>query len=458
MNLRARGVGIAVESAILYAVFLLANLLRFGGSLHQLWAYENLFVKALLCTAVVQICLFYGELYEFRAFRRRLELFLRVGQCLVLATVVLTVVFFAAPDLKVGRVMYAIYIPLAWSALIAWRHVLLWSWSGETLGERVLVLGTGISARQIAREILQRAPLGYRVLGFLTEHPQEVGRVLVNPSVIGTLDELPRLVRERNATLIVVAQEDRRRRLPVDSLLRCRLAGVRVVEATSLFEDMSGRILVRDLRPSWLIFSGGFSKPRFLQSAKQAIETVLAATLLAFLAPLLALIALLVRLGSRGPVLYRQERVGKGGRIFTLLKFRTMREDAESASGPVWAAEEDDPRITLLGRLLRKTRLDELPQLWNVFRGDMSFVGPRPERPHFVEKLRKVIPYYDERHGVKPGITGWAQVKFPYGSTLEDAEEKLEYDLFYVKHMSPLLDLAIMLATAKVMLIGRGAR
>ena len=457
MSLRARGVGAAIESGILLAVFLLAVVLRFG-DLGALWEYEALLPKAVLCAVVVQLSLYYGELYEFRVFRRRLEVFLRLGQCMAVATVVLTVVFFAVPRLEVGRGIFGIYFPLAWSALLAWRHFLLWTWSGDALGERVLVLGTGVSARQIAREILKRSPLGYRVLGFLTEHPQEVGRVLVNPSVIGTLDELPRLARERNATLIVVAQEDRRRRLPVDSLLRCRLAGVRVVEATSLFEDMSGRILVRDLRPSWLIFSGGFSKPRFLQSAKQAIETVLAAMLLAFLAPLLAFIALLVRLGSRGPVLYRQERVGKGGRIFTLLKFRTMREDAESASGPVWAAEEDDPRITLLGRLLRKTRLDELPQLWNVFRGDMSFVGPRPERPHFVEKLRKVIPYYDERHGVKPGITGWAQVKFPYGSTLEDAEEKLEYDLFYVKHMSPLLDLAIMLATAKVMLIGRGAR
>ena len=457
MSLRARGVGAAIESGILLAVFLLAVVLRFG-DLGALWEYEALLPKAVLCAVVVQLSLYYGELYEFRVFRRRLEVFLRLGQCMAVATVVLTVVFFAVPRLEVGRGIFGIYFPLAWSALLAWRHFLLWTWSGDALGERVLVLGTGVSARQIAREILKRSPLGYRVLGFLTEHPQEVGRVLVNPSVIGTLDELPRLVRERNATLIVVAQEDRRRRLPVDSLLRCRLAGVRVVEATSLFEDMSGRILVRDLRPSWLIFSGGFSKPRFLQSAKQAIETVLAAMLLAFLAPLLAFIALLVRLGSRGPVLYRQERVGKGGRIFTLLKFRTMREDAESASGPVWAAAEDDPRITLLGRLLRKTRLDELPQLWNVFRGDMSFVGPRPERPHFVEKLRKVIPYYDERHGVKPGITGWAQVKFPYGSTLEDAEEKLEYDLFYVKHMSPLLDLAIMLATAKVMLIGRGAR
>jgi exopolysaccharide biosynthesis polyprenyl glycosylphosphotransferase len=178
--------------------------------------------------------------------------------------------------------------------------------------------------------------------------------------------------------------------------------------------------------------------------------------LLVLTAPLVLLIALAVRLSSPGPVLYRQTRVGKGGRHFDLLKFRTMRVDAEAASGPVWASGEGDTRITEVGRLLRRTRLDELPQLWNVVTGAMSFVGPRPERPHFVEKLRKVIPYYDERHGVRPGITGWAQVRFPYGSTLEDAEEKLEFDLYYVKHMSFLLDVAILLETAKVVLLARG--
>jgi sugar transferase (PEP-CTERM system associated) len=254
----------------------------------------------------------------------------------------------------------------------------------------------------------------------------------------------------------VVAQEDRRKRLPVNLLLRARMSGVRVVEAANLFEGLSGRIPLRDLRPSWLIFSEGFHKPRVTASVKRASEAVVAAVAIVLLAPLALLIALAVRLSSPGPVLYRQTRVGLNGTSFELLKWRTMRADAETASGPVWATGERDPRITPLGRFMRKMRLDELPQLVNVVRGDMSFVGPRPERPHFVTKLREVIPYYDERHSVRPGITGWAQVKFPYGSTLEDAEEKLEYDLYYVKHMSLLLDAAILLETAKVMLLGRG--
>jgi len=294
------------------------------------------------------------------------------------------------------------------------------------------------------------------VLGFLTEYPEEVGRSIVNPSVVGTLDELPRLVGELQPSVIVVAQEDRRRRLPMAALLKCRLAGVRVVEAASLFETLSGQIALSDLRPSWLIFSSGFHKPRLLRSLKRAGEVMLATIGLFFAAPVMGLVALAVALTSRGPILYRQTRVGEGGREFALLKFRTMRENAEADSGPVWATAGKDPRVTLVGKLLRKSRLDELPQLWNVLRGDMSFVGPRPERPHFVEKLRRVIPYYDERHTVRPGITGWAQVKFPYGSTLEDAEEKLEYDLYYVKHMSLLFDVAIVLETAKVMLLGRG--
>jgi exopolysaccharide biosynthesis polyprenyl glycosylphosphotransferase len=234
------------------------------------------------------------------------------------------------------------------------------------------------------------------------------------------------------------------------------MEGIRVVEAASLFEELSGRIALRDLRPSWLIFSSGFRKPRLLRSVKRGGEVALSIAALALAGPLIGLVALAIRLCCPGPVLYRQTRVGRDGRTFDLLKFRSMRQDAEAVSGPVWASARNDPRITAVGRVLRKTRLDELPQLWNVLRGDMSFVGPRPERPHFVDKLRRVIPYYDERHGVRPGITGWAQVKFPYGSTLEDAEEKLEYDLYYVKHMSLALDIAIVLETFKVMLLGRG--
>ena len=456
MTLRVRGLGVVSESLIVLVSFLVAVLVRFRGNLEEFLAYRGLVPKALLCVLVVVLTLYYAEMYEYRS-RRRTELFLRLGQCMAVASVILAVIFFAVPGLQVGRGIFGLFVLLAWSGLLLWRLTLLWTWGNlAALGDRVLILGTGVSARKVAREMLKRSPIGYRVLGFLTEHEEEVGQVLVNPSVIGTLADLPRLASSLDASLIVVAQEDRRKKLPVEMLLRCRMSGVRVVEAATLFEGLSGRIPLRDLRPSWLIFSGGFDKPRVLNNVKRLGEAWLAGALLLATAPLAALLALLVRLSGPGPVLYRQTRVGLDGRTFELLKWRSMRADAESESGPVWASADNDPRATPLGRLLRKARLDELPQLWNVLRGDMSFVGPRPERPHFVEKLRKVIPYYDERHGVRPGITGWAQVKFPYGATLEDAEEKLEFDLYYVKNMSLLLDVAIVLETFKVMLLGRG--
>ena len=452
MSPRTRGVAVVSESVVLLGAFLLAGFIRFGA---ELWSYPLLLPKAMLCVVVLQLSLFYSELYELRS-RRRTELFLRLGQALAIGAVALAVIFFALPSLEVGRGVFGLFIPIAGAALLAWRFGLALTWGAADLGERVVVLGTGISAQKVARAMAKQSPLGYRVLGFLTEHPEEVGKPLVDSSVVGTMDDLPRALEELPANLIVVAQEDRRERLPVDALLRCRMDGIRVVEAATLFEALSGRIPLGDLRPSWLIFSSGFSKPRFLRNVKRVGEVGLAFLALLVAAPVLLLVALVVKLSSPGPVLYRQTRVGEGGRHFRLLKFRTMRQDAEAASGPVWATATDDPRVTWMGKLLRKSRLDELPQLWNVLRGKMSFVGPRPERPHFVEKLCKVIPYYDERHAVRPGITGWAQVKFPYGSTLEDAEEKLEFDLFYVKHMSLLLDVAIILETFKVMILGRG--
>jgi sugar transferase (PEP-CTERM system associated) len=455
MNLGARWLGILAESLIVLLSFAMAVLVRLG-SVEALLDYDLILPKALVCAVAVQLTLYYAELYEYRS-RRRLELFLLLGQCMAIAAVALAVIFFVVPGLEIGRGMFSLFVLFAWSGLLLWRLFLLWTWGTlGTFGDRVLILGTGVPAQKVAREMLKRAPIGYRVLGFLTEHEGEIGRSLGNPSVLGTLSDLPRLSESLEATLIVVAQEDRRKRLPVDLLLRCRMAGVRVVEAANLFEVLSGRIPLRDLRPSWLIFSGGFRKPRVLASLKRVVEAVIAAVALVFTAPLALLTALLVRLSSPGAVLYRQTRVGLDGKTFELLKWRTMGKDAEKLSGPVWASGENDPRITKLGRFMRKTRLDEVPQLWNVLRGDMSFVGPRPERPHFVRQLKEVIPYYDERHSVRPGITGWAQVKFPYGSTLEDAEEKLEYDLFYVKHMSLLLDFAIMLETAKVIVLGRG--
>jgi sugar transferase (PEP-CTERM system associated) len=272
------------------------------------------------------------------------------------------------------------------------------------------------------------------------------------------MEDLLAIVGEHKINLIVVALDDRRGRMPVEELLQCRMAGIRVEEATSFFERLTGKILVSNLRPSWLVFSRGFSNPRAVRNVKRLVELVASLVLLLLTGPLFALTALLIKLDSHGPVIYRQKRVGEYGKTFDLLKLRTMHADAENGTGPVWASREDDPRITRVGRFLRKTRLDELPQLVNVLRGEMSFVGPRPERPHFVEKLGQVIPYYHERHNVKPGITGWAQVKFGYASTIEDAENKLQFDLFYIKNMSLLFDLTVVLQTLKVIVLGRGAR
>jgi sugar transferase (PEP-CTERM system associated) len=448
----------ATEAVILVFAFLAAAGLRFAVDPESFQERDLLLLKACLHAAVIQVCMYYGDLYQDHARPRRMELFLRVGQAVLIATLFLALFYFAVPSLAVGRRIVLIFVPLAFAAIFLWRCLFLWASGTEAFSDAVLILGTGQSAQRIAREILRRSPLGYRVVGFLSEHSNEVGRRLVNPSVIGTVGDMGATVEQLRVTLIVVALDDRRGRMPIEQLLRCRLAGVRVVEGANFFEELTGKILVKDLRPSWLVFSQGFSKPRLLRNAKRAGELVAALAVLAVAAPLMAVIALLVKLDSPGPVLYRQVRVGEKGRLFSLIKFRTMRADAEAATGPVWATANGDDRVTRLGSLLRIARLDELPQLFNVLRGEMSFVGPRPERPHFVEELRRVIPYYDERHSVKPGITGWAQIKFGYGSNIEDAEEKLQFDLFYIKHMSPIFDVGILLDTLKVVLVGRGAR
>ena len=444
-----------VESLVVVASFVLAMAIRFGPDVSE---QDLIPVKALVSAVVIALTLYYNDLYETFSLRRRREMLLRVVRSFAVATLLLSVVYYLVPALSVGRGVLGIHLALALAGVLAWRVVFLWAVGQRALADRVLILGTGAAAQHVAREMLRRKPLGFDVVGFLGEYRAEVGRPLVNPSVIGTYDDLEALVPQRGVNLIVVALEDRRGKLPIGPLLRCRLAGVRVEEATNFFERLTGRILVSNLRPSWLVFSQGFNKPRLLRNSKRAAELLVAVVLLVVAAPAMLLIAALIKLTGGGPVFYRQERVGEKGRTYFLFKFRTMRKNAEVDTGPVWASGTDDPRVTFLGRLLRKTRLDELPQLLNVVRGEMSFVGPRPERPHFVGVLRKVIPYYDERHGVRPGITGWAQIKFRYGSTIEDAEEKLQFDLYYIKHMSFLFDLGIILDTFKVMLLHKGAR
>jgi sugar transferase (PEP-CTERM system associated) len=256
---------------------------------------------------------------------------------------------------------------------------------------------------------------------------------------------------------VVVSLADARGKLPMEKLLEMRLDGVSFDHLASVYEQYTGKIAVENLRPSWFIFAGGFRRSRVLAAVKRSLDILLSTTGLICLLPLMAMVALAVRLSSKGPVLYHQQRVGLDGRIFVVHKFRSMREDAEAQTGPVWATKDGDPRTTPVGRFLRRTRLDELPQLWNVLIGDMSFVGPRPERPEFVAELKRQIPYYGQRHVIRPGITGWAQVRYTYGATVEDALQKLQYDLFYIKNLSLPLDLFIIFETLKTVVLRRGA-
>lgn len=315
---------------------------------------------------------------------------------------------------------------------------------------RTLVLGTGPLADTIVA-LLRAHPKTYRFVGCL-DRPGDGDR---RPFVIGDVKELEAIVAGERIGYVVVAMPERRGRLPKESLLACKMSGIRVEDGVAFLEKISGKIPIAGLDPGALIFSDGFQGPA--QATKRAVDILLASFFLLLASPIFLLLPLLITLTSPGPVFYRQERVGWNGRRFTMLKFRSMVQNAESGGAPVWA-RENDPRVTPLGRLMRQFRLDELPQLLNVLLGNMSFVGPRPERPQFVELLRNIIPYYNLRHTVKPGITGWAQVKFRYGASVEDAAEKLQYDLYYVKHMSVAFDFLIALKTFQAVLFQSGAR
>ncbi len=274
--------------------------------------------------------------------------------------------------------------------------------------------------------------------------------------ILGDYRQISSICKEVNVDRIIVALDERRLKLPIEQLLSCRLKGIRVDDGMAFTEDLAGKLSVEHLYPSSLIFSNGYIKSAFFKKVKRYFDVVASAAGLILSFPFCLLIALVIKLDSKGPVLYRQERVGEDGKTFDLLKFRSMHIDAEE-DGPVWAGSNDE-RVTGVGRMIRKLRLDEVPQMVNVLRGEMSFVGPRPERPFFIEQLGKEIPFYFQRHVVKPGITGWAQIRYPYGASREDTLEKLKYDLYYVKHMSLFFDLMIILETAKIVLLGKGAR
>jgi len=344
---------------------------------------------------------------------------------------------------------------LALLLMVGWRLAIHWVLGHPELGERILIVGSGPFAVEIARETLGRPDAGFRVVGFVDNDPALVGQSLINPKVIGLTSELGALVKRENIDRIVVAIGDRRGQFPTQELLRLSLSGdVSIEESASFYERLTGRVLLDMIRPSWLIFSSRGRRARLNEVACAAMHRAVALVGAILSLPIAIVAAILITIESRGPVLYKQERVGKNGRRFTLMKFRSMRVDAEK-DGPVWAKTEDE-RMTRVGRIIRRIRVDEIPQFWNILRGDMNFVGPRPERPHFIAQLAQEIPFYEQRHLIAPGLTGWAQIKYPYGASIDDARKKLEYDLYYIKNQSLTLDATIMFETIKTILFGRG--
>jgi sugar transferase (PEP-CTERM system associated) len=304
---------------------------------------------------------------------------------------------------------------------------------------------------------LNRPDAGYRIVGFVGTDAELLGKSLINPRVIGMTDQLEEIVKRDGIDRIVVAMGERRGQFPTNRLLQLSLTGqVNIEEGASFYERLTGRVSLNMIRPSWLIFTGRGRQAKLAEVSRTVVHWMVAFIGAILSLPLVLITAILIKLESRGPVFYKQERVGKNGRPFTLMKFRSMRVDAEQ-DGPVWASKGDS-RTTRVGRVIRKARIDEIPQFWNILKGEMSFVGPRPERPHFVAQLAEEITFYQQRHLIAPGLTGWAQIKYPYGSSIEDARQKLQYDLFYIKNQSLFLDAIVLFETVKIILFGRGAQ
>lgn len=416
------------------------------------WMVTRFMIVVVVCL----LSLYYNDLYDSQVLRQHSQLYVHLLQAFGISCAALALVYYLFPILSLGRGVAALAAPILLSLTLGERMLLESSNGLVQRPARVLIIGTGQAGIMLTREILSRPELNLKVIGFLDEKGENLGKSLVNPGIIGAVNDVTEMVATHKVDRLVLSLAERRGSTPVEQLLKIKFAGVPIEDAHSAYETVSGRILLERLTPSWLILSEGFRKNPFLMASKRAVDIFASLVGILFTFPIMGIVGLAIWIESGKPILFRQKRIGLHGKEFEILKFRSMVKNAE-AGGPAWATANDS-RITKLGSFLRKYRLDELPQLFNVLRGDMSLVGPRPEQPHFCELLRQNIRYFDQRHSVRPGITGWAQVKYQYGATLEESKIKLELDLFYIKHLSTFLDLAIIFETVKVMMIGRGAQ
>lgn len=419
-------------------------------------SYATWLGHAFVVAITFQIFLHLKDLYEFGTKPWALKFVVRFGQAMFLACTLLVIFQQILPGSIAAPDDFLLILLLSSAVLALWHFLVRIYFRVSNRRSKLLIVGTGTLARSLATEIIRHRELGLSVCGFVDDDPALVGLSIVNPKVLGLYKELRQIVSDNGVDRVVVELGDRRGRLPIDELLNLKMRGVRIEEATSLYEYVTGKIAVQNLKPSWMVFGEGFEVSRRVLFLKELVSFSTSFLLFVFFLPLFPLIALLIKLDSPGPVFYRQERLGQRGKTFCLWKFRSMRRDAEQGTGPVWASSQD-ARVTRVGKFLRRTRLDELPQLINILKSDMTLVGPRPERPKFVEELSAVVPFYNLRHSVKPGVTGWAQINYRYGNTIEDSIEKLQYDLFYIKNISCALDLLVIFNTIKTVLVRRGS-
>ena len=435
-----------------------ASFVIFHGRSTAIVSMGDVVARGLVITFFCQTCMYLLDLYDLKLSQTWGEMFFALTIAVGFVCVGIGLLSYAIPKFGVAGNMYYLSILIASVLLLIWRFLFEIYITRIAPQETILIVGTGEVARLVGQEVKKRQRLGFRLVGFIGAPAQtnndsvgEVGKVLGDPT------QMDSIVKKYDIRKVVVAITERRGEYPVKEMLALRVGGQQVVEWPVFFEKLSGRIPIDSLSPSFFIFNEGFRKSRILLAIRRVVSAIVAALALVVLLPVFLVIAILIMLDSPGPVIYSQTRVGQNGKPIRIYKFRSMRNDAELDGGAIWAVK-DDPRVTNVGRSIRKTRIDELPQLFNVFKGELDFVGPRPERPEFVEKLQRLIPYYSLRHTVKPGITGWAQVMFDYSGTFEESKEKLQYDLFYIKNMSVKLDLLILFHTMKIVILGRGSR
>lgn len=435
----------ATEALILFMSFMLAAVFRLGRDFSRVSNGGYIVAEIVGLALLAQLGMYWCDLYDSRRVSPGSETNVRLFGLLGTFSLILAAIGGLFPSVGAAGGTFVVGLAITTMSLFAWRTAYAWLIRTLDLRWRVYMLADGELGSRIGEVIRTRPEMGLKLVGCAASNR-------------GILKErLTELAKTHEADGVIVALAERRATLPVEELLELRLSGIRVEDGTAFLERISGKIELDQLNPSWLIFSEGFKIARVYDFWRRVMSVAVSMSLLVLLLPLIPLIALLIKVTSRGPVLYWQARVGRNGVIFKCCKFRTMRANAEADTGATWASD-CDPRITRLGRWLRRSRLDEIPQLWNVLRGDMAFCGPRPERPEFVQWLTQEIPYYLLRHVVRPGLTGWAQINYKYGNSVQDAKEKLKYDLFYIKNASILLDLLICFRTIKTVLLGRGAQ